>query len=96
MAGVGSFFDGFIDLGFSTVIHLFNSGFDQGAIMQSFLYSSTLIITPDKVYDPTEDSDSEFFEIVFLIMLPVKKPPERAVAVVVLACSRGNPDHNPH
>lgn len=36
---------------------------DQGVIMQSFLYSSTLIITPDKVYDPTEDSDSEFFEI---------------------------------
>ena len=36
---------------------------DQGVIMQSFLYSGTLIITPDKVYDPTEDSDSEFFEI---------------------------------
>ena len=36
---------------------------DQGVIMQSFLYSGTLIITPDKVYDPSEDSDSEFFEI---------------------------------
>lgn len=36
---------------------------DQGIIMQSFLYSSTLIITPDKIYDPAEDSDSEFFEI---------------------------------
>lgn len=36
---------------------------DQGVIMQSFLYSNTLIITPDKVYDPAEDSDSEFFEI---------------------------------
>lgn len=36
---------------------------DQGVIMQSFLYSSTLIITPDKIYDPTDDSDSEFFEI---------------------------------
>ena len=29
---------------------------DQGVIMQSFLYSSTLIITPDKIYDPSEDS----------------------------------------
>ena len=36
---------------------------DQGVIMQSFLYSGTLIITPDKIYDPADDSDSEFFEI---------------------------------
>lgn len=36
---------------------------DQGVIMQSFLYSGTLIITPDKIYDPAEDSDAEFFEI---------------------------------
>ena len=36
---------------------------DQGVIMQSFLYSNTLIITPDKIYDPSDDSDSEFFEI---------------------------------
>ena len=36
---------------------------DQGVIMQSFLYSNTLIITPDKVYDPSDDSDAEFFEI---------------------------------
>ena len=36
---------------------------DQGVILQTFLYSATLIITPDKIYDPTDDSDSEFFEI---------------------------------
>lgn len=36
---------------------------DQGVIMQSFLYSNTLIITPDKIYDPSDDSDAEFFEI---------------------------------
>ncbi len=36
---------------------------DQGIIMQTFMYSSTLIVTPDKTYDPTDDSDSEFFEI---------------------------------
>jgi len=36
---------------------------DQGVIMQTFLYSGTLIITPDKTYDPADESDSEFFEI---------------------------------
>ena len=36
---------------------------DQGVIMQTFLYSGTLIVTPDKVYDPSDESDSEFFEI---------------------------------
>ncbi len=36
---------------------------DQGVIMQTFMYSGTLIVTPDKTYDPTDDSDSEFFEI---------------------------------
>ena len=36
---------------------------DQGIIMQSFLYSNTLIITPGKIYDPSDDSDAEFFEI---------------------------------
>ncbi len=37
--------------------------YDQGVIMRSFLYSGTIIITPDKIYDPADDSDSEFFEI---------------------------------
>lgn len=36
---------------------------DQGVIMQTFMYASVLIVTPDKVYDPTDDSDAEFFEI---------------------------------
>lgn len=36
---------------------------DQGLIMQSFYYSGTLIITPDKVYDPADDADAEFMEI---------------------------------
>ena len=36
---------------------------DQGVIMQSFLYANTLIITPDKTYNPMDDSDAEFFEI---------------------------------
>ena len=36
---------------------------DQGVIMQTFLYAGVLIVTPDKVYDPSDDSDAEFFEI---------------------------------
>lgn len=35
---------------------------DQGVIMQSFAYSNTLIITPDKVYDPQVDADEESVE----------------------------------
>lgn len=36
---------------------------DQGIIMQSFMYAGVLIITPDKIYDPADDSDAEFFEM---------------------------------
>ena len=36
---------------------------DQGVIMQTFLYAGVRIITPDKVYDPNDDSDLEFFEM---------------------------------
>ena len=36
---------------------------DQGTIMQTFVISNTLIVTPDKIYDPSDDSDAEFFEI---------------------------------
>ncbi|MBO7670956.1 MAG: recombinase family protein [Oscillospiraceae bacterium] len=36
---------------------------DQGVIMQTFMYAGVLIVTPDKIYDPTDDSDAEFFEI---------------------------------
>lgn len=36
---------------------------DQGVIMQTFLYANVLIVTPDKIYDPSDDSDAEFFEI---------------------------------
>ena len=36
---------------------------DQGVIMQTFMYANVLIVTPDKIYDPADDSDAEFFEI---------------------------------
>ena len=35
---------------------------DQGYVAEAFTYSSTKIITPVKIYDPTDPSDSEYFE----------------------------------
>lgn len=35
---------------------------DQGLIAQSFKYSNTLIITPNKTYDPNNEFDEEYFE----------------------------------
>lgn len=35
---------------------------DQGRVSQAFLYSSTRIITPAKVYDPKNEFDLEYFE----------------------------------
>lgn len=36
---------------------------DQGIILQTLLYANVLVITPDKIYDPSDESDAEFFEI---------------------------------
>ena len=36
---------------------------DQGLIMQSLSYAGVLVITPDKIYDPADETDAEFFEI---------------------------------
>ncbi len=35
---------------------------DQGTVAETFQYSGTKIITPDKVYDPTDEADEEYFE----------------------------------
>lgn len=35
---------------------------DQGIVSQAFLYSKTLIITPKKTYDPSNEFDEEYFE----------------------------------
>lgn len=36
---------------------------DQGLVAQTFMYTSTLILTPLKIYDPADPADSEFFEM---------------------------------
>lgn len=35
---------------------------DQGLVADTFKYSNTLIVTPMKVYDPSDEYDEEFFE----------------------------------
>lgn len=35
---------------------------DQGIVAQAFKYSNTLIVTPMRVYDPTNPDDEEYFE----------------------------------
>lgn len=35
---------------------------DQGTVSETFQYSGTKIITPDKVYDPSDEADEEYFE----------------------------------
>lgn len=35
---------------------------DQGTVAEVFQYSGTKIITPDKIYDPTDEADEEYFE----------------------------------
>ena len=35
---------------------------DQGIVAETFQYSGTKIITPNKVYDPNNDLDQEYFE----------------------------------
>ena len=35
---------------------------DQGVVAETFLYSGTKIITPDRIYDPADEADAEYFE----------------------------------
>lgn len=35
---------------------------DHGTVAETFQYSGTKIITPDKIYDPTDEADEEYFE----------------------------------
>lgn len=35
---------------------------DQGRVQRAFFYSNTLIVTPVKIYDPTDQYDNEYFE----------------------------------
>lgn len=35
---------------------------DQGIVARAFKYSETLIITPNKIYDPTKEMDEEYME----------------------------------
>jgi len=35
---------------------------DQGVVAETFQYSGTKIVTPEKIYDPADEADEEYFE----------------------------------
>mgnify|MGYP002508564293 FL=1 len=41
---------------------------DQGTIAKYFKFSDTLILTPLKIYDPTDEYDEEYFEFGLFII----------------------------
>ena len=63
---------------------------DQGAIVQAFKYTGTRIITPSKVYDPSNEFDEEYFEFgLFMSRREYKAINRRLQRGRVAACQEG-------
>ena len=63
---------------------------DQGTVMQSFSDSSTLIVTPQKVYDPASEADMEYFEFgLFMSRREFKTINKRLIAGRVASVKEG-------
>ena len=55
---------------------------DQGIVQRTFQYSETLIITPQKTYNPSSESDQTFFEFgLFMSRQEYKTIKRREVAI---------------
>lgn len=64
---------------------------DQGEVAEAFQYSSTLIITPAKVYDPNDEFDQEYFEFgLFMSRREYKTIRRRLDAGKLQAVKEGN------
>lgn len=64
---------------------------DQGIVAEAFKYSSTLIITPSKTYDPNDEFDEEYFEFgLFMSRREYKTIKRRLTAGVKLSVLEGN------
>lgn len=64
---------------------------DQGEVAEAFQMSSTLIITPAKVYDPNDEFDQEYFEFgLFMSRREYKTIRRRLIAGKLLAAKEGN------
>lgn len=63
---------------------------DQGIVAQAFKYSNTLIITPTKTYNPTNEFDEEYFEFgLFMSRREYKTINRRLNAGRIAACKEG-------
>lgn len=64
---------------------------DQGIVAQTFKYTGTRIITPQKVYDPANDIDEEYFEFsLFMARREYKAIKRRMQAGVQASLREGN------
>lgn len=64
---------------------------DQGIVAQTFKYTGTLIITPQKVYDPNNDMDEEYFEFsLFMARREYKTIKRRLMAGRIASVREGN------
>lgn len=64
---------------------------DQGIVAQTFKYTDTLIITPQKVYDPNNDMDEEYFEFsLFMARREYKTIKRRLMAGRIASVREGN------
>ena len=63
---------------------------DQGIVSQAFKYSNTLIITPNKVYNPANEFDEEYFEFgLFMSRREYKTINRRLGAGRLASCKEG-------
>jgi DNA invertase Pin-like site-specific DNA recombinase len=63
---------------------------DQGIVSQAFKYSNTLIITPNKIYNPANEFDEEYFEFgLFMSRREYKTINRRLNAGRVASCREG-------
>ncbi|MGN1070055.1 MAG: recombinase family protein, partial [Candidatus Fimadaptatus sp.] len=64
---------------------------DQGIVAQTFKFTGTLIITPQKIYDPNNDMDEEYFEFsLFMARREYKTIKRRLMAGRIASVREGN------
>ena len=64
---------------------------DQAAIQQAFMASGTLIITPQKIYNPLNDVDSDFFDMsLFMARFEYKQIKKRMQTGRIRSAAEGN------
>ena len=64
---------------------------DQGIVAEAFKFSECLIITPDKIYNPNDETDEEYFEFgLFMSRREYKAIKRRMQAGLKLSCLEGN------